>query len=219
MAISTGMSVPLGVAPIREHTDQVLLDGVRRGDQPSFEVLFDRHYGAVHQVVYRITGDRRDAEEIALDTFMKLYERPIPVNDDTNVRGWLFRVATNAAFNAVRSRKRRQSWIQRAAQRIGIGDMQTETPERAVLQRDEALRVRAVLDELPERQRTALALRATGMSYREIAETLGVNSTSIGTMLARAEDSFARRWSAAGYGDEMAPTQVLEGEAHGKERD
>lgn len=199
MAITATVSLPVpagGVQRIREHTDQVLLDGVRRGDEPSFEVLFDRHYSSVHNVVYRITADRRDAEEIALDTFLKLYERPIPVNEDTNVRGWLLRVATNAAYNAVRSRRRRHSWLQRAAQRVGIGDLHADTPESEVVQRDEAGRVRTVLESLPERQRNALALRASGMSYREIAEALDVSATSIGTMLARAEDAFSRRWEA-----------------------
>ncbi len=199
MAVTATVLLPAGgVQRIREHTDQALLDGVRRGDEPSFEALFDRHYSSVHNVVYRITADHRDAEEIALDTFLKLHERPIPVNDETNVRGWLLRVATNAAYNAVRSRRRRHSWLQRAAQLVGIGDMHADTPESEVVQRDEAGRVRAVLEEMPERQRNALTLRASGLSYKEIAEALGVSATSIGTMLARAEDAFSHRWEATG---------------------
>jgi RNA polymerase sigma-70 factor (ECF subfamily) len=170
-----------------EPTDRVLLDGVRHGDERAFEALFERHFSGVYGAARRVVGSPEEAEEIALDAFVRLYQRPIADTDDANVRGWLYRVVTNAAFNAVRARRRRRNWFQRLAARRQLVNEHHADPLEVVSASDEAAWVRAHLAELPERQRTALVLRSSGLSYAEIAEALGVNANSVGTILARAE--------------------------------
>jgi RNA polymerase sigma factor (sigma-70 family) len=118
---------------------------------------------------------------------MKLYQRPLPDSDDANVRAWLLKVATNGAFNAVRGRRRRRSWLQRFAQRAETVRPEDGDPQTIVSRQDEAERVRAQLMRLPERQRQALILRSSGLAYAEIAPVIGVNVHSVGTILARAE--------------------------------
>ena len=71
----------------------------------------------------------------------------------------------------------------------GSGD----DPSSIVAARDEAGRVRQVLAQLPERQRAALVLRASGLSYAEVADALGVRPGSVGTILARAERAFREK--------------------------
>lgn len=189
------------IATAVEPSDRVLLQALRRGDERAFEALFVRHFGAVHGVVVRVTGDPEAAEELALDAFLKLYRQPLADADDTNIRGWLLRVATNAGFNAVRSRNRRTGWFRRLAGRAespveGMGD-----PGEIVAQLDEARRVRERLAELPERQRNALVLRSSGLAYAEIASALGVSPGSVGTILARAERAFRERYRQDGGND------------------
>lgn len=186
------------IATVAEPSDRSLLHAVRLGDERAFEALFARHFGTVFGVVVRVTGDREEAEEIALDAFLKLYRQPLADSDDTNVRGWLLRVATNAAFNAVRSRNRRRGWLRRLAGRAespgdGAGD-----PVQIVAQRDEARRVRERLAELPERQRNVLVLRSSGLSYAEIASALDIKPGSVGTILARAERAFREKYVSFG---------------------
>jgi RNA polymerase sigma-70 factor (ECF subfamily) len=181
------------VAMTAEPTDRVLLDGVRHGDERAFEVLFERYFPGVYGAARRVVGSPEEAEEIALDAFVRLYQRPIADTDDANVRGWLHRVATNAAFNAVRARRRRRNWFQRLAARRELVNEHQADPLDLVSTSDEAAWVRARLAELPERQRTALVLRSAGLSYAEIAEALGVNLTSVGTILARAERALRKQ--------------------------
>jgi len=169
-------SYPAAVAS--EPSDRALLQGMHGGQELAFELLFHRYYASVFGVVLRVVGDPAEAEELTHDSFLKLYRRPIADSDDANVRAWLYRVATNAAFNAVRSRRRRLSWLQRFAGRADSRD------------RDESQQVRDCLALMPERQRTALVLHFSGLSYAEIAETLGVSAGSDGTILARAEKRF-----------------------------
>ncbi|RIK45837.1 MAG: RNA polymerase subunit sigma-24 [Chloroflexi bacterium] len=165
-------------------SDATLLHAMRQGDERAFEELFSRHYPRVHSVAYRITGNREDAEELALDVFVRLHRRPL--EDDANVAGWLFRVVTNDALNAVRSRKRRLGWLQRFARSEPVRRLDDDPLDVVALQ-DDAARVRAALRRLPERQRAVLALRAAGLSYSEIAAALGMRPGSVGTTLARAE--------------------------------
>ncbi|MEX1157505.1 MAG: sigma-70 family RNA polymerase sigma factor [Thermomicrobiales bacterium] len=180
---------------MNEVSDRTLLQGVRHGDERAFEALFARHYAGVFGVVIRIVGTHEEAEEVIQDTFLKLYHRPLADDDDTNVRGWLYRVATNAAFNSVRSRRRRLGWLQRLA---GRADHHADDdPLDLVARQDEATIVRAHLARLPERQRAVLVLRSSGMSYAEVAGIVGVSTNSVGTLLARAERAFRNSYEAA----------------------
>jgi RNA polymerase sigma-70 factor, ECF subfamily len=185
-----------------EVSDLSLLRGVQHGDELAFEQLFARHYGWVFGVVLRITADAEEAEEIVQDTFLRLYQRPISADNDVNVRGWLYRVAANTSFNAVRSRNRRAGWMRRLAGRASVQEA-GDDPLSIVTATDEAAQVRKCLAQLPERQRNVLLLRATGHSYAEVAEMIGVNPTSVGSILARAEKALRTTYERefSGHGD------------------
>ncbi len=170
-------------------SDHALLRESRDGDARAFEELFTRYYPLVNSVIARIVGNAAEAEELTQETFLRLYERPIQASETANVRAWLLRVGTNAAFNAVRSRRRRAGWLQRLAGRAESRET-GDDPSSIVAARDEADRVRQVLARLPERQRAALVLRSSGLSYAEVADALGVRPGSVGTILARAERAF-----------------------------
>jgi RNA polymerase sigma-70 factor (ECF subfamily) len=181
------MVTAYSVAPgASEPADAALLRAVRLGDQRAFEELFNRHYPRVYAVALKLVGSPQDAEELALDVFVKLYHRPFGDAEDANVAAWLYRVTTNDSFNVLRARRRRLGWLQRVGRllRRDIGD---DEPLAIAVQQDEAARVRRALATLPERQRTALVLRASGLSYAEVADALGVARSSVGTLLARGE--------------------------------
>jgi RNA polymerase sigma-70 factor, ECF subfamily len=184
----SSLSIP---AQASDPSDVSLLASIRCGDERAFEALFRRHYAGVYAVAMRVTGNAEEAEEIALDTFLRLYRQPIAQRDDANLRAWLFRVATNAAFNAVRARKRRTGWARRL---FGRAEGGSEDPQDIAVARDEAARLRGVLATLPERQRLVLTLRASGLSYAEIAVAADVKPGSVGTLLARAERTLRERY-------------------------
>ncbi len=103
-----------------------------------------------------------------------------------NVAGWLYRSTTNAAFNVVRARNRRLGWWRRLVRREGgIGSPKIQRMRRYDSKMSNEVR-RALLD-VPERQRDALLLRASGLSYAEIAEAIEVKAGSVGTLIARGE--------------------------------
>ena len=171
------------------HTDALLLEGFRQGDQASFEALFHRHYNRVYHLLYRLMGNREEAEELAQEVFIKLYQRPLRRGD--NVGGWLYRVATNMAYNALRSEKRRGRREDAVAAETPLS-----APSAAAEYQRRASRqaVRETLTRLTPRQGQLLLLRQMGFSYKELAELLGVSPNSIGTLLARAERAFRKAY-------------------------
>lgn len=167
-------------------SDSLLLEGLRRGDEASFEALFHRHYQNVYCLLYRLVGDG-EAEELTQEVFLRLYERPLRNGD--NVAGWLYRVATNLGYNALRGERRRLSREEKV-----MADMPTAAPSAAAEWRRqvEQSRVRTALSCLRPKQGQLLLLRHMGFSYKELAEIVGVSPNSIGTLLARAEKAFHR---------------------------
>lgn len=170
-------------------SDALLLEGLRRGDKASFEALFHRHYQWVYRLLYRLVGSREEAEELAQEVFIKLFQRPLRRGD--NVGGWLYRVASNLGYNALRGAERR-------VRRDGVFAMSvpTSSPSAAREVEGRMIRneVRAALAHLKPQQGQLLLLRQMGFSYRELASIFNVSPDSIGTMLARAERAFRQAY-------------------------
>jgi RNA polymerase sigma-70 factor (ECF subfamily) len=165
----------------------------------SLEAVFQRHYVRVVSMLARLTGDRAYAEEIAADVFRKLSERP-ELLGRPDIAPWIYRVATNAGLNALRSNSRRRKHEQSAGADAARASTQDGALD-AVLRQERCRRVRAVLEKLKPRDAELLLLRAEGVAYRELAEVLGIQPGSVGTLLARAIAEFERRYRAR-YGGE-----------------
>ncbi len=177
------------------------VEAAQTAETPDFEALFRAHYRRVYGVLYRLVGD--EADDLAQEVFLRLYLRP-PRGSEHDLAGWLYRVA-NLGYNALRAARRREAYGAMIAglRRLGRGrDDVAEAqaawqpaepdPQAWAEQRDEQRRVRAALAKLSRQQAALLVLRYNGLSYREIAEALGIAAGSVGTMLARAERAFEK---------------------------
>jgi RNA polymerase sigma-70 factor, ECF subfamily len=164
-------------------------------DSAGFETLFQEHWGNVYRLLYRLVGDPAEAEDLALEAFLRLYKHD-PRNDGTfNIGGWLRRVATNLGLHSIRSWKRREQYELNAG-RFALEQNHAEHPAEALARQDEQHLVRLALARMNERQSQLLILRHSGLAYKEIAEALKLASTSIGPLLLRAEREFERHYRA-----------------------
>ena len=164
-----------------------------------FDAMFRDHYPRVVALLARLTGDRAQAEEIAADVFCKVSQRGAGGGEDP--APWLYRVATNAGLDALRSNTRRR----RREEAAGVESVRLSgdgTALDGVLREERCARVREVLGDLKPRDAQLLLLRAEGLAYREVAEALGMQPGSVGTLLARAEAEFEKRFRAR-YGDAL----------------
>ncbi len=169
--------------------EQELLGRVRAGDEVAFARLFESHWDAVCRVLSRLLSDTDAAGDLAQEVFVQLYRKP-PAGEDVPLRAWLYRVALNRGYNALRADRRRRTRedlvAYSSAEAGGDGSSLAEVANRA----EERDAVRQALVRLPQRQRDCLVLRAEGLSYAEIAAAIGVAPGSVGTLLARAERAF-----------------------------
>ena len=166
----------------------------------AFEELYLGNYSRTVGVLFRLLGDRTRAEELANDVFLRLYRQGLLPSRDGNVAGWLYRAATNLGIDALRAGARRKQY-EDAAARANVEAGTPADPLDDVLRAEKRSRVRAVLARLKPAQAQVLILRASGFSYKELAEILGVKGGSVGTMLARAEAEFQKSYLEA-YGRE-----------------
>ncbi len=156
----------------------------------SFEALFQRHYERVYGLLFRLLGNRAEAEDITQEVFLQLYQRPPTGNhqrDEHNLSAWLYRVATNMGYNAIRGRQRQ--WQRNTVLVPPEQDPQGD-PAQQVAAQEEVTAVRHTLAQLPPRDGQLLLLRQMDFSYAEIAAICEINPNSVGTLLARAARAF-----------------------------
>ena len=187
--------------------DEIALDpavapmGRKSGAAVPVESLFREHYPRLVGMLTRLTGDRGHAEELASDVFHKLSQRPSLFQPDADVTPWIYRVATNAGLDALRTTARRRK-REEAAGENGIHRAPGPDALESLLTEEKRARVREVLGSLKPRDAQLLLLRSSGLAYRELAATLGIEPNSVGVMLARAEAEFERRFRAR-YGEQV----------------
>ena len=151
----------------------------------SVEALYRAHGGALFRYLVRMTGDADLAGDVMHDTFQRLLERP--PRRDSNLKGWLFRVATNR----LRDSRRQSARHLRLLHDRGASALHSDpppAPDRTILVSAARVRASAVLDALSERDRAILLMREEGFKHREIAEAVGTTTKSVGTLIARALD-------------------------------
>ncbi len=163
----------------------------------SFETIFTRYYPLVYRLAYRYVGHPDEAEDIAQEVFLRFYHLPPHTANEAQQRAWLCRVAINLGLNALRTRKSRSGQERRidaVIRESALHVAEESNPEWVVLANEQAVLVRSILTQLPERQQVCLMLRSIGLSYGEIAEVTGIPITSIGSVLARAVETFRRSY-------------------------
>jgi RNA polymerase sigma factor (sigma-70 family) len=162
-------------------------------DSSEFEALFKEHWARVYRLLCRLVGDPSEAEDLALETFLRLYRHHPHQEDGFNPGGWLHRVATNLGLHSIRSWKRRQHYETNA----GKYTLNEEPPAEMLAQQEEQHSlVRLALAQMNQRQSQLLILRHSGLAYKDIAKTLNLAPSSIGPLLVRAEREFEKRYRA-----------------------
>lgn len=155
----------------------------------TFESIFHEYWTSVHRVLERMVIDPAEAEDLALETFYRLYKYRPTEYEMLNVRGWLYKVATNLALQSIRSFKRREHYETHAG-KDALVEAQQDQPPKILAKKEDMDFVHMALGQMNSRQAELLMMRYSGMAYREIAAALNLSPTSIGPLLLRAEREF-----------------------------
>lgn len=150
-----------------------------RSDLPKADALFDEFGGSLARYVARLTGDGDEADDVVQKVYLRFLERP-PATD-SNLRAWMFTVATNLVRDRARDRHRELLHRQQQERLPSTAGAAT-----GVELADARRELNALLAPLTPRDRTILLMRSEGFTHREIAEAVGTTTRSVGTMIARA---------------------------------
>jgi RNA polymerase sigma factor (sigma-70 family) len=151
-------------------------------NEESFEALFSAEYGRVAGIANRVLADPHEAEDVAQEVFIdfnRLHSASAPY-----AAAWLYRAAAHKALNRVRGRRRREK---RELSQATDESAHTMDPQHLLEVSEDRRLVRQALARLAPKPATVLVLRASGLSYAEVAQSLGVGIGQIGTLLRRAE--------------------------------
>lgn len=175
-----------------EASDRELLARAAEGDRDAFTLLVEAHQDRVISLCRRYLGDREEARDAAQDVFLKVWRKAGSYRPRGRVSTWIHRIAVNHCLNLLRRRKivRFLPFV-RGGEGDGTPDRDPEDSRPGPADSLEARRrwrdTRRVIDDLPESQRSVLILaKFEGLSYKEIAETLGITVGAVESRLFRA---------------------------------
>ncbi len=166
-------------------TESNLVAAAQRGDPRAYGELVARHRAGVVNVVYRMCGDSRLAEEAAQEAFLRDWQRLAGYRPEQPFRAWIYRIAINAALDALRRERRLVSLEDLLSGDSGEFHLPDNSggPEETVEASQQAEKVRRAVLALPPASRSVLVLREySGMSYGEIAGALEI---PLGTVMSR----------------------------------
>ena len=186
--------------PDAADADWALVQQCATGDEAACSRLVTDHQRMVYQLGLQLLGDSQEAMDLSQEVFLRVFRTIRQFRGQSTLRTWIYRIVVNQASNRLRWWRRR-----RRSQQVPIDEHATPRtelvesrnfaqPDRLLEQRETAGRVWTALDDLPFDQRTAIVLREIhGLSYEEIADSLGVAVGTVKSRLARARTTLRSR--------------------------
>ena len=181
------MTIPPS-SPIAFDSETEWMQQVARGDGRAGRRLVDAHLASITRFAFRMLGSAAEAEDVAQETFLRLWRQAPTWEPRAKVSTWLHRVAHNLCIDRIRARREVH------ANELPEG----EDPRPSIPTQLEHLQAaRALTDAmqaLPERQRAAITLvYYQGLDNREAAEVMGVHVDALESLLSRARRSMRKQ--------------------------
>jgi RNA polymerase sigma-70 factor (ECF subfamily) len=175
-------------------SDAAIMLRAAAGDEASFNYLAEKYHRPIFHFLFRMVRNQAIAEELAQETFLRVYRSRESYRAEARFTTWLYRIATNLAVNHARDTRH-----ERAARTIYLDAPDEETgttpdvaddeptAEQGMLRDERVKAIRAHVMALPERQRMAVLMhKYQGMDYREIGEVLKLSESATKSLLFRA---------------------------------
>ena len=179
-----------------EVTDAAVVAQVLAGDRDAFRVLVDRHSRSIFRVIYRMTGNQQDTEELVQETFLRAYKSLERFELRANFSTWLYRIAVNRTLDFLSARKTHmqtkdtyQIVDQPDAEESNQVQLPTSTPgpDRLLLSSEMKQKIAGALGLLTPAERVAFTMRhMEGRSIEEISQTLNLKASAAKNSVFRA---------------------------------
>lgn len=166
---------------------------VPAAERAAFEELYVQYRSPLYNYIYRLMGDREQADDLLQETFVKAYRALADLPEGPGRTPWLYRIATNTCYDALR-RRRLISWLpwtrdDGAPEPATYAD---ENPGERYAMREG---LEAALNLVPPSLRAPLLLHAVhGFGYADIAQALGISEAAVKMRISRARAAFRQAY-------------------------
>ncbi len=197
---NAGVSLELAPAALEEHS---FIERLKAGEAAAFDNLIDRYSGDIFAILYRITENPEEASDLTQETFLRAIRSIKSFRGNSELKTWLVRIAINESRNRFRwwKRRRRDTTISLDATigetDISIAETLADTsasPEDAALRREREYAIETALMDIQEIYRVAVVLcDIEGLSYEEMARTLGISIGTVKSRISRGREELRKR--------------------------
>jgi RNA polymerase sigma-70 factor (ECF subfamily) len=191
-------------------TDEMLIAQTLRGEVSAFEELTNRYKKSIFTILYRMTGQYQEAEDISQEVFLTVYQKLYQFDSSKKFAPWIHRIAINSCISTLRKKNKvvllnfEESYTQLEVESHYHYSDPAKVIERNELKAD----IRTAIKELPASYQAVLVLRyQLDLNNQEIAETLGINKENVEVKIHRARKSLRKiiinLWEEKGMQDEL----------------
>lgn len=199
----TNVASAANVSSVFNSVEAEFIENLKAGDSAAFDALINRYSGDVYALLYRLTEDIEEANDLTQETFLSVIKAIKSFRGDSGLKTWLYRIAINQSRNRFRWWKRRQrdKSISLDAP-IGESDItfsdlltsNTVDPETAAITHERETAIRLELIKLPDIYREVIVLcDIEGISYEDISRMLEINIGTVKSRLARGREELRKR--------------------------
>ncbi len=173
-------------------TDTQWMVQFSQGDDSAFTQIMEQNFSRVLNTIQRFVHNPQDAEDLAQEVFLRIYNARERYTPEASFHTWLYRIVTNLCLNYIRDQKRKKAYsIQNqdsSSPALMISDSSQETPSRILSRKEICSEVKNALNKLPANQRMAVILsKYENLSYEEIAQIMKTSVQAVKSLLNRAK--------------------------------
>ena len=169
-----------------------LIAKIKTGDMSAFNALVQLYQKMVINTCYRFLLNREDAEDIAQEVFVEVYQSINTFREDAKLSTWIYRIAVTKSLDEIKRRNRKKR-ITSIGKTLGIGSVANwlaggESPDKEIYSDEKLKEVMQALNTLPDSQRVAFTLsKIDGYTNTEIAEIMNTSLLAVESLVSRAK--------------------------------
>jgi len=173
------------------HTEAEIIEACKQGDRDAFHELFEAHKDRVYTIAFHYCGNEAMAHDVTQQVFLKLFTSITQFHENSQFTTWLYRIVANTCTDEHRKRRRFVPFSPEIEVRTMVGKA---SQEETYHKRQVADSVRGAIAELTPKLRLPILLKyVEGLSYDEIAESLGLSIGTVSSRLNRGHKMLARK--------------------------
>ena len=182
--------------------EKEIIIGMKNGDQQAFKMFVDNYHTNVIRTCLGLLQNMEDAEDIAQDVFIEVFNSIHTFRSDSSLSTWLYRIAVNKSLNLIRKNKKKQWLINIETVFTGrklsdiLPDNTNLIPDNMMIAQEDLLQLRIAINSLPDSQRVAFTLnKYEELSYKEIAEVMKLSLSAVESLIFRAKVGIIKKLS------------------------